>query len=475
MTPEEQAEILNDVDPEQLEYDWRFWGRPEQFAPEGFWTLWLIVAGRGFGKTRAGAEWVREMALANPGCRIALVGRTHKDVHGTMIYGESGILAVHSPEERPVHKISKNRLEWANGSIAEMFTAEEPDQIRGPQFHYAWADEAAAWKATKDDSGLNAWGNLKFATRLGESPRVIATTTPRRTEFMLDTLEKYDKQVEAGEDWDESENGRIVITRGSTYDNAGNLSPTYISDISGEYAGTNIAQQELMGLMLDEKTGALWTPEVIEEAALRAGDPDRIWRQLPIRCVALDPSVAEQPNDECGIVVVGSTNKRNLYQRHAYVLEDASVKGSPDVWAAEAVRMARKYNCAIIAEGTQGQALVANMIRSIDPTIKVLLVQTGNKSKKVRADPVVLPYEQHRVHHVGHFEKLEMQLTTWDPEISKRSPDRLDALVHGITALLIKPPKGLSSGGLIARSIANRQLPGGRGTGQTRPRPGSTR
>jgi len=461
---DQQLAALADISAEELEYSWEFWGRPEQMAPEGFWTVWLIVAGRGFGKTRAGAEWVRKMALENPGCRIALVGRSAKDVGGTMIHGESGIMAVHSEEERPVHKVSIGELHWPNGSIAQTFTAEEPDQLRGPQFHYAWADEAAAWKFTKDVSGLNAWGNLRFATRLGAEPRILATTTPRRTEFMVEILEKYEEQETAGDDWDEKENGRIVITRGSTFDNRSNLAATYISDIVSEHQGTNLYTQELLGEMPDEREGALWSPELIDACRWYGDLPN-----LPIKVVALDPSVAENPRDEAGIIVVGATGHKALNRRHAFILEDATVHGSPDLWAERVVEMAHKWNAPVVAEGTQGQQLVANMIRSIDPTVKVLLLQTGQKGKKARADLVLPPYVQKRVHHVEEFDRLELQLTTWDPEISKRSPDRLDALVHGVTALLVKIPKGLRIPSSSIKSIGSRrQLPNDRGTGRTR-------
>src|SRR5690606_36550381 len=278
----ERNKILEELDPETLEYDWSFWGRPEQFPPEGWWTKWLIVAGRGFGKTRAGAEWVRKVAMENPGCRIALVGRTTSDVQKVMIYGESGIMAVHPEADRPIHKISKGRLEWPNGSIAETFTAEEPDQLRGPQFHFAWADEAAAWKFVKDASGLNAWDNLVIATRLGKNPKVLATTTPKRTEFMIELLEKYDQQekLKAAGQFDPEE-GEIVITRGSTYDNAANLAKSYLADMTGRYEGTNIARQELLGLMLDDKEGALWNPAIINKYRYLGGDFD--WRQVPLR------------------------------------------------------------------------------------------------------------------------------------------------------------------------------------------------
>lgn len=441
---------------DSMEHDWRLHGRPSQFAPPGTWRVWLVCAGRGFGKTRTGAEWVREKALQNPGCRIALVGRTSTDVSRTMIAGESGILSVHAPDEKPIYWRSKGQLEWPNGSIAEFFSSEAPSQLRGPQFHYAWGDEHAAWLHTVDDSGLNAWNNLDFATRLGSHPQILATTTPKRTQAILDLFDEHQENPE-----------KVVITRGSTYDNIANLPESFVESVTGRYENTNIAKQELLGLLLGPDESALWTPEVIDRA--RWNGDESPWRRLPIRCVAVDPSVADEPKDEAGIIVVGATGQRELHKRHAYILEDATVHGAPPVWAQRAVDMARKYRCPIVAEGTQGQALVTNMIHSIDPKVEVFLVQTGRRGKIARAEPVILPYEQRRVHHVGTFDALELQLTTYSAENSKKSPDRLDALVHGVTACLIKPPENFGVGALKISQVSKgrRIMPTGRGTGRT--------
>lgn len=449
---------------ESMEFDWRLHGRPSQFMPEGNWDIALACCGRGWGKTRVGSEWVREKALQNPGCRIALVGRTSSDVQRTMIHGESGILAVHAPDERPEQQITKGRLVWPNGSIAETFSSEAPSQLRGPQAHFAWGDETAAWLHTEDDSGLNAWDNLRLMVRLGTHPQILATTTPKRTPAVLDLFEEHEADPE-----------KVIIIRGSTYDNVSNLPESFLASVTGKYEGTSTAQQELLGLLLDPDAGALWVQEIIDKYRWMAEESP--WRRLPIRCVALDPSVAENPKDEAGIIVVGATAHRELHKRHAYVLEDATVLGSPDIWAQRAVDMAKKYNCPIVAEGTQGQALVERMIHSIDPTIKVFLVQTGKRGKIERAEPIVLPYQQGRVHHVGYLASgldeggkniLETQLTTYSAENSKKSPDRMDALVHGLTALLIKPPKGFGNGPMRASRTRNRRIPqGGRGTGRT--------
>jgi phage terminase large subunit-like protein len=459
LSEKQREDVLHDLNMEVLEWDWRFWGRPEQFAPEGEWRFWLIVAGRGFGKTRAGAEWVREMAMAYPGCRIALVGRTTGDVMKVMLGGESGLMNIGPESERPDHQISKGRVVWPNGSVAETFSAEEPDQLRGPQFNFAWADEAAAWKFVKDASGLNAWDNLDLGVRLEYrtnagivEPRIVATTTPKRTPFMQEMLSRAD-----------SGDGSVAITRGSTYDNAGNLARSFLEGVTGVYAGTALARQELEGLMLEDQEGALWTPELIDD---QRWDSSRT-PATALRLVAVDPSVAENPRDECGIVVVGSTRERDLWRRHAWVLEDASLLGSPDVWTTRVVEMARKWNAPVVVEKNQGGQLVVDALKNKDATLRVFTV-SAQVGKKLRAEPVVLPYEQKRVHHWGVWPELEGQLTTWDPEISKDSPDRLDALVHGLTALLIKPPPGFGSGPVRAKSAAGRQVAGikNRGTGK---------
>lgn len=458
LSAQDLKEALEGVNPEDLIHDWRSWGRPEQFAPtwkKAPWNVWLICAGRGFGKTRAGAEWVRDMAMKHPGCRIALVGRSAADVRDVMVDGESGIIACCAPAEKPTFQASRRRLLWPNGSEALMFSAEEPSQLRGPQFHFAWADEAAAWKFTVDDSGLNAWGNLRFATRLGDAPQIIATTTPKRTPFMHEILAENAKNPE-----------QIVITRGSTYDNASNLAAGYLDFVTGMYEGTRVGEQELMGIMLDAMDGALFSESMIEAARVT------MVATPPLRVVAVDPSVAENPTDECGIVVVGATSQRRMHHRHAYVLEDATIHGSPEQWVKQVVRMAKKWNCPVVAEKNQGHALIDLAIKAEDPSVTVYAVHS-KVGKQLRAEPVALAYDQKRVHHLNHLADLETQMTNWLPGETRKSPDRLDALVHGITALLIKSPQGFHTGPMRARSMGGRQVQGGRGSGFARQVAGS--
>jgi len=446
LSPEQKAMALQGFDPERLQWDWSFWGRPEQQRPEGDdWNIWLYLAGRGAGKTRTAAEWIREEAkYTNKGqIRFALVARTAADVRDVIVEGESGIINVTPPSERPLYEPSKRRLTWPNGNTATCFTADEPDSLRGPQFTHAWGDEVAAWRQTPDAAGMTAFDNLRVGTRLGSNPKIVVTTTPKRVPLLYQLMAEAEKT------------GKVIITRGSTMDNQGNLSSAYLDAIKGVYEGTRLAQQELYGEMLSDVEGALWTPDLIDrnrESQLPMG--------TPLRVVAVDPSVAENPRDECGIVVCASTGERDLYKRNSWVLEDATVHGSPDVWANKVVQMARKWGCPVVAEVNQGGALVRNAINTIDPSIKVLEVHS-KYGKALRAEPITLAYEQGRVHHVNYLADLESQMISWIPGEGK-SPDRVDALVHALTALLIKPPAGFVGGKITAKSMAGRKIPSNR-------------
>ena len=403
------------------------------------------IAGRGAGKTRTAAEWIREEAkyTTKGQLRFALVARTAADVRDVIVEGESGIINVTPPSERPLYEPSKRRLTWPNGNTATCFTADEPDSLRGPQFTHAWGDEVAAWRQTPDAAGMTAFDNLRVGTRLGANPKIVVTTTPKRVPLLYQLMNEAQKT------------GKVIITRGSTMDNQGNLSTAYLDAIKGVYEGTRLAQQELYGEMLSDVEGALWTPDLIDrsrESQLPMG--------TPLRVVAVDPSVAENPRDECGIVVCASTGERDLYKRNSWVLEDATVHGSPDVWANKVVQMARKWGCPVVAEVNQGGALVRNAINTIDSSIKVLEVHS-KYGKALRAEPITLAYEQGRVHHIGYLADLESQMISWIPGEGK-SPDRVDALVHALTALLIKPPAGFVGGRITARSLGNRKIPNNR-------------
>jgi phage terminase large subunit-like protein len=321
------------------------------------------------------------------------------------------------------------------------FSSEAPDQLRGPQFHFAIADEIASWLYLPDESGLTAWDNLRLATRLGETPQILAGTTPRRTPFMKALMERA-KDV------------RTLLIRGRTRDNELNLARTYLDVIYGLYSGTRLARQELDGELLEDAENALWGQELIDSTRLLEA-PDH-----ELRIIAVDPSVAEKPRDECGIMVMGGTAERALEKRQVYLLEDASLLGSPAKWAQRVVDMAAKWAVrVVVAEGNQGGELVANAIRTLDPNLRVEIVH-ARVDKRTRAEPVALMYEQGRgrIHHCGVFPDLESQMTTWDPsEARAKSPDRVDALVWGATALAIKPPSGLLGGVLRTRGAASRR------------------
>jgi phage terminase large subunit-like protein len=278
---------------------------------------------------------------------------------------------------------------------------------------------------------------------------MVVTTTPKRVPLLYKLIEESKQEKEGG--------SKVIITKGSTMDNAGNLSGAYLDTITGVYEGTSLARQELYGEMLEDMEGALWNEEMVGSSS-EMGYPNH----NPLRVIGVDPSVAENPRDECGIVVCASSAESDLYKRHAWVLEDASIHGSPDVWANKVVEMARRWGCPVVAEVNQGGALVRNAINSIDPSIKVLEVHSKH-GKQLRAEPIVLAYEQGRVHHVGYLQDLESQMYSWIPGEGK-SPDRIDAMVHAMTAMLIKPPPGFSGGKLRAKSFASRKISQG-GTG----------
>jgi phage terminase large subunit-like protein len=391
--------------------------------------------------TRMMSEWVCSKATAMPGSRGALIGRTAADVRDVLVLGESGILAVSPPGEKPEYSPSKRLLEWSNGSQALLMTSEAPDQARGPQMNWAAGDELASWLFTVDDSGLNMWDNVQLATRLGDNPQIMVATTPRRTPFMRSLMARKDDP-------------RTLLITGTIFDNAHNLSKVYLDNITGIYGGTRLAKQELEGILLEDVEGALFQQEMFDSTRL-IHIPDH-----PLRVVAVDPSVAEKPRDECGIVVLGGTNETELYKRHCYVLEDASLLASPTVWAQRVVEMAHKWSVfTVIAEGNQGGELVANAIREMDPNLRVLIVH-ARVNKATRAEPVAVMWDAGRMHMVGVHPELESQMTSWNPaDTHGVSPGRLDACVWGATALAIKPPAGLHGGSLrSSRTVARRRI-----------------
>ena len=393
----EEVRALDPIARERLLRRWDVWGRPEQQPPPGEWRTWLILAGRGWGKSRTGAEWVRAMATRGRARRIALVARTAADVRDVLIEGESGLLAIHRADERPVWEPSRRRLTWPNGAIATTYSADEPDQLRGPQHDSAWVDEICAWRYP------DAWDQLQLGLRLGDDPRVVATTTPRPTALVRALMAAPS----------------TVVTRGRTADNARNLAPGVVEALSARYAGTRLGRQELDGEILDDTPGALWTRAMIDSGQARNSP------ELRRVVVALDPSVAaDGGGDECGIVVAGID-----FDGRAWVLRDGSGNLSPADWSRRAVALAEEHSAdCIVAEANQGGALVEQTLRAAGARTRVRLVHAA-RGKRARAEPVAALYEQGRVRHLPGLQRLEDEMCTWSSAAGDPSPNRLDALV----------------------------------------------
>lgn len=402
-----------------LHFDWRFWARAEQLTPAGAWRYWLVLAGRGFGKTRSGAEFVREQVREGRARHIGLVGQTLAEVREIMINGPDGIMAVSPPEERPVFIESKRLLIWPNGAIGRAYTSEEPNGLRGPGLDLVWGDELAAWKNLDE-----TWTQLDLVLRrtgpLGDPARAMLTTTPRPKAVVRGLLK----------------DPMCHVTRGSTFANAANLDPTFLRKLLTTYEGTRIGRQELYAEVLDDTEGALWTPAMLE--ACRVADYPR----LEIVVVAVDPAVTSGPNSsETGIVAVGGGDDGDVY-----VLEDASMKGSPEAWGRRVVEVYDRWEADwVVAEVNNGGDLVKSNIHTADPRVPVDMVR-ATRGKRVRAEPVSALYEKKppRIHHVGQFPKLEEQLISWTGE--EKSPDRMDALVWGVTKIALADLETLNVG-----------------------------
>lgn len=408
---------MTSLDPKvkaQLKYHWPFWARPDQLPPEGLWTTWLILAGRGYGKTRCGSEWVRQVAFDNPGCLIALVGETAADARKVMVEGNAGILQTSPPEFMPEYSPANRQLTWPNGSMAFTYNATQPDQLRGPQHHFAWCDEIAKWQYMQE-----SWDQLQFGLRLGTNPQQIVTTTPRPLPLIKKLINDPD----------------TVVTRGRTYDNAANLAGPFLKQIEERYGGTRLGRQELEGEVLEDIPGALWSRSSID-LNRRPEAPVELQRIV----VAIDPAASsEEGSDETGIVCVGLARDADGYNR-GYVLADRSLRGSPDEWARAAVALYREFEAdRIVAEKNQGGDMVEAVIRAVDRNVPITLVH-ATRGKFVRAEPISALYEQHRVHHIGRFDELEDQMCTFAMDYNRAngSPDRMDALVWGLSFLFDK-------------------------------------
>lgn len=405
-----------------LPYLFEHWALPHQHPPGGDWRNWIILGGRGAGKTRAGAEWVRAQVEgsapmdAGPARRVALLGETYDQVRDVMVQGDSGILACSPADRRPTWKASERRLIWPNGATAQAFSAHDPEALRGPQFDAAWADELAKWKKAR-----SSWDMLQFALRLGQDPRLCVTTTPRNVPILREILAQ----------------SSTVQTHAATEANRANLAPSFLTEVRRRYAGTRLGRQELEGVLLSDIEGALWTQKMLQAALVdQAPGLDRV-------VVAVDPAVsAGKASDACGIVVVGAALQGPPQDWRAYVLADRTVQGvGPLAWAQAAIAAMEEFGAdRLVAEVNQGGALVENVLRQVDPLVPYKALH-ASRGKSARAEPVAALYEQGRVYHVPGLGDLEQQLSQMTPQgyRGRGSPDRLDALVWAVHDLVVSP------------------------------------
>lgn len=415
LPPDERRAILSSLSSEELaalQYVWSFWARPDQLPPAGDWFVWLLLGGRGSGKTRTAAEWVRGEIESGRRKEMAIVGPTANALRRVQIEGPSGMLAISPPEFRPTYEPSTGKLLYPNGALCHLCSAEEPERLRGLNLDGAWCDEIVTWGKCE-----YAWDVLSMAIRvdgpLGDAPRIVCSTTPKPIP-LIRSLAKSEL---------------TVVTRSRTQDNAANLSRTALAQLMEKYGGTTLGRQELDGELLDDGSGTLWTREMLD--ALRVEpSPDRIFRRIVI---AIDPAgSSHERSDETGIIVCayGTDNK-------GYILEDLSGRYSPGGWARQAVRAYKHWNAdKIVAENNFGGEMVTATIHSEDSTVPVKVVH-ASRGKLVRAEPIMALYEQEKVHHVGAFPTLEDQMVEWVPG-SGNSPDRMDALVWGLTELMVE-------------------------------------
>ena len=405
-----------------LPWLFEFWAMPHQSPPAGDWRTWICMGGRGAGKTRAGAEWVRAQAEgagpADPGVatRIALIGETHDQVRDVMVFGDSGILACSPPDRRPKWEATRRRLVWPNGAVAQCFSAQEPEALRGPQFDAAWADELGKWKKVQD-----VWDMLQFALRLGDAPRCIVTTTPRTQPTLKALLASPSTRM----------------TQAPTHANRAWLAKSFLTEVETRYGGTRLGRQELEGVLLDDTEGTLFPQALID--ASRVDEPPEFDRVV----VAVDPAVTGHAgSDLCGIVVVGAVTRGPVADWRAYVIEDASIRASsPSDWANAAIAAMQRHKAdRLVAEVNQGGDLVKAVLAQVDPLVPYKGVHATH-SKVVRAEPVAALYEQGRVRHLRGLAALEEQMAQLTAQGFRGtgSPDRVDALVWALHELILAP------------------------------------
>lgn len=405
-----------------LRYLFDFWAMPHQLPPPDPWRTWVILGGRGAGKTRAGAEWVRTMVEGplpkTPGkCRrIALVAETIEQAREVMVFGESGVLAISPPDRRPIWVAGRRMLVWPNGAQAQIFSASEPESLRGPQFDAVWADELAKWRKASE-----TWDMLQFCLRLGEDPRTCVTTTPRRTKVLRDLLEKPS----------------TVRTHARTQANRANLASGFIEEIEATYAGTSLGRQEIDGEMLDDVAGSLWNLQQL--AVLQVAAPPDCTRIV----VAIDPpGTSHAGSDACGIIVAGVVMSGPVQDWRGYVLEDATISAArPTDWAKAAIAAMERHSAdRLVAEVNQGGDMVEAVLRQIDPLVSYRSVH-ASKGKIARAEPIAALYEQGRIAHLRGLGDLEDQMCQMTAQgfAGSGSPDRVDALVWALQDLMVAP------------------------------------
>lgn len=416
----EMFESLTDEEAVVLKYHWPFWARPNQLPPknETEWLTWFILAGRGFGKTRCGAEWVRDLVENKNYGRIALVAEDAGDARDVMIEGESGLLAVCPPWNKPTYRSSSRRLTWPNGARATIYSAEDPESLRGPQHDAAWIDELAKFRYQEE-----VFSQLQFGLRLGRNPKQCITTTPRPTPLIKSLIAR----------------ASTVVTKGHTFDNLSNLSPNFREEVVSAYEGTRLGRQELAAEILDDNPNALFHASIINMNRMTR---ERVPEDQHRVVIGVDPPATGNENsDECGIVAV-ARDLPNPHIAHYYVLKDASVQGrSPEQWANQAISVYHMLKAnAIVAEVNMGGDLVEHVLKSVDPSVNVIKVR-ASRGKWTRAEPVAALHEQGRIHHIGRFDKLEEQMIDFDPSgtvAGGKSPDRMDAMVWAVSELMGK-------------------------------------
>lgn len=401
-------EILESLPKEKLldlKYSWEIRARPEQRTPKGDWTFWFVMAGRGWGKTRCFSEWIIEQVRQGYK-KIGLIGPTASSNRDIIVEGDSGILTISRPQDRPLYEPSKRKLTWKNGATAHLFSAEEPDRLRGPQFEKMGCEEIATWKYPE------TWDMAKLCLRLGKNPQAIITTTPKPKRIIRELI--ADKNC--------------ITTGGSTYENILNLSPNFYKTIVDKYEGTALGEQEIYARLLEELPNALWQRSTIADNRVSEIDSDKLVRIV----VAIDPAgTSKESSAETGILVCGIDQNFE-----GYVLEDLSCRKRPKGWASKSINAYYKYKAdRIIAEVNFGGEMVEEVIRNVDPNVSYKSIH-ASRGKRARAEPISALYEQGRIHHVGVFKDLEDQQCNFTPD-TKTSPDRIDALVWCFTELII--------------------------------------